>query len=98
MAKSVIKNNTIEQSLDKGFPMTFAQKVLAINGGLKKCVPGQVVTVTPSHLLTHDNTSAIIGKIKEELDEHGVCMLLLPVQKKMQWVTRPYAILLKNLM
>jgi homoaconitate hydratase family protein len=73
MAKSVIKNNTIEQSLDKGFPMTFAQKVLAINGGLKKCVPGQVVTVTPSHLLTHDNTSAIIGKIKEELDEHGVC-------------------------
>lgn len=52
--------------------MTFAEKVLAKNAGLEKTVPGQVVTVRPFHLLTHDNSSAIIGKIKDELDEYGI--------------------------
>ena len=51
---------------------TFAEKVLAKNAGLKEVVPGQIVTVRPEHLLTHDNTAAIIGKIEGELDKYGV--------------------------
>ena len=48
---------------------TFAEKVLAKNAGMESegVVPGQIVTVRPKHLLTHDNTAAIIGKIGEEL-------------------------------
>jgi len=52
--------------------MTFAEKVLAVKSGNKEVVPGQIVTVKPDHLLTHDNTSAIIGKISDELDKYGV--------------------------
>ncbi|MGQ9599579.1 MAG: 3-isopropylmalate dehydratase large subunit [Anaerolineae bacterium] len=38
---------------------TFAEKILAIKAGLDQVVPGQIVTVQPDKLLTHDNTSAI---------------------------------------
>jgi len=51
---------------------TFAQKVLARAAGLESVVPGQIVTVRPDHLLTHDNTAAIIGKIGDDLDKYGV--------------------------
>ncbi|MCU0643692.1 MAG: 3-isopropylmalate dehydratase large subunit [bacterium] len=51
---------------------TFAEKILAKKAGLKEVVPGQIVTVKPEHLLTHDNTSAIIGKIGADLEKYGV--------------------------
>ena len=38
---------------------TFVEKVLARKAGLDSVVPGQIVTVRPDKLLTHDNTSAI---------------------------------------
>lgn len=41
--------------------MTFAEKVLARKAGLKQTVPGQIVIVEPDHLLTHDNTAAIVA-------------------------------------
>jgi 3-isopropylmalate/(R)-2-methylmalate dehydratase large subunit len=40
-------------------PKTFAEKILALKAGLPETVPGQIVTVQPDKLLTHDNTSAI---------------------------------------
>jgi len=52
--------------------MTFAEKILAKYSGEKNVVPNQIVTVHPDHLLTHDNTAAIIQKIKSELDKYGV--------------------------
>jgi homoaconitate hydratase family protein len=38
---------------------TFAEKILAMKAGLDEAVAGQIVTVRPDKLLTHDNTSAI---------------------------------------
>ncbi|MGD8625277.1 MAG: 3-isopropylmalate dehydratase large subunit [Anaerolineae bacterium] len=38
---------------------TFAEKILARKAGLEESVPGQIVTIQPDRLLTHDNTSAI---------------------------------------
>ena len=52
--------------------MTFAEKILTKYSGEKEVVPGQIVTVKPDHLLTHDNTAPIIEKIKPELIEYGV--------------------------
>ena len=52
--------------------MTFAEKILAQKAGLPKVVPSQIVFMEPDHLLTHDNTSAIVGKIKNELNTYGV--------------------------
>lgn len=52
--------------------MTFAEKVLAIYAKEQTVVPGQIVTVRPDHLLTHDNTAAIIQKIQPELETYGV--------------------------
>ncbi|MCD6218344.1 3-isopropylmalate dehydratase large subunit [bacterium] len=52
--------------------MTFAQKVLANRSGNGHVEVGQIVTVSPDHVLTHDNTAAIIGKITDELDKYGV--------------------------
>jgi 3-isopropylmalate/(R)-2-methylmalate dehydratase large subunit len=51
---------------------TFAQKVLARAAGVESVVPGQIVTVRPDHLLTHDNTAAIVGKIEKDLEKYGV--------------------------
>lgn len=59
--------------------MTFAQKVLAKKAGVNHVVPGQIVFIKPDHLLTHDNTAAIIGKIEKELDEFGLFNRDLPV-------------------
>lgn len=52
--------------------MTFAEKILAKYAKEKTTVPGQIVTVHPDHVLTHDNTAAIIQKISKELDTYGV--------------------------
>lgn len=61
---------------------TFAEKILAKKAKLKEVVPGQIVTVKPEHLLTHDNTAAIIGKISEEIEKYGIvnpefCIIVL---------------------
>ena len=52
--------------------MTFAEKILAKYSGEKEVSPSQIVTVRPDHLLTHDNTAAIIGKIEPELEGYGI--------------------------
>lgn len=44
---------------------TFAEKVLARRAGLDSVVPGQIVTVRPDKLLTHDNTADIARKFRE---------------------------------
>ncbi|MBD3347740.1 MAG: homoaconitate hydratase family protein [Candidatus Eisenbacteria bacterium] len=59
--------------------MTFAEKVLAKAAGLPEVEPGQIVTVKPDHLLTHDNTAAIIGKIEGDLEKYGVVNEELPI-------------------
>jgi len=59
--------------------MTFAEKILARRAKLASVVPGQIVIVRPDHLLTHDNTSAIIGKIGAELQEFGVADPGMPI-------------------
>ncbi|MFH1676952.1 MAG: 3-isopropylmalate dehydratase large subunit [bacterium] len=58
---------------------TFAEKVLARKSGQAEVVPGQIVIIEPDHLLTHDNTSAIIGKIGGELGQYGVARPDMPV-------------------
>jgi len=58
---------------------TFAQKVLAIKSGKPGVQAGEIVTVRPDHLLTHDNTAAIISKIGGELDKYGVDNADVPV-------------------
>ncbi len=45
--------------------MTFAEKVLARRAGLPQLSPGQVVTVAPDRLLTHDNTADIARKFRQ---------------------------------
>ncbi len=52
--------------------MTFVEKILAKYSKNKEVNPSQIVTVKPDHLLTHDNTAAIIQKIKPELEKYGV--------------------------
>jgi homoaconitate hydratase family protein len=52
--------------------MTFAEKILARAAGKDRVVPDEIVMVRPAHLLTHDNTAAIIGKIGPELERYGV--------------------------
>jgi len=51
---------------------TFAEKILAKYGSKKEVKPGEIVTVEPDHLLTHDNTAAIIQKIDPELNKYGI--------------------------
>jgi len=58
---------------------TFAEKILAKYGGVHETVPGQIVTVQPDHVLTHDNTAAIIQKIDAELKQYGVYSKDLPI-------------------
>ncbi len=59
--------------------MTFAEKILAKYSGLKEVTPGQIVTVKPDHLLTHDNSAAIIQKIKPDLEQYGIYSKSLPI-------------------
>ena len=58
---------------------TFVEKILSKYAGLREVVPSQIVTVHPDHLLTHDNTAAIIQKIKPELEQYGVYSKSLPI-------------------
>ena len=44
---------------------TFAEKALARKAGLEQVEPGQIVTVQPDKLLTHDNTAAIAKIFRE---------------------------------
>jgi 3-isopropylmalate/(R)-2-methylmalate dehydratase large subunit len=44
---------------------TFAEKALARKAGLERVEPGQIVTVKPDKLLTHDNTADISGKFRK---------------------------------
>jgi 3-isopropylmalate/(R)-2-methylmalate dehydratase large subunit len=46
-------------------PQTLSQKILARKAGLDEVRPGQIVTVTPDLLLTHDNTAAISEKFAQ---------------------------------
>jgi len=59
--------------------MTFVEKIFAKYSSIEQVVPGQIVTVKPDHLLTHDNTAAIIQKIQPELKKYGVYDPLLSV-------------------
>ena len=59
--------------------MTFAEKILAKYSDLKEVIPGQILTVHPDHLLTHDNTAAIIQKIMPEIDKYGIYSKTLPI-------------------
>jgi homoaconitate hydratase family protein len=52
--------------------MTFVEKLFAKYAKEKEVTPSQIVTVHPDHLLTHDNTAAIIQKIQPELEKYGV--------------------------
>ncbi|MBN2072301.1 MAG: 3-isopropylmalate dehydratase large subunit [Candidatus Krumholzibacteriota bacterium] len=58
---------------------TFAEKILASKSGQREVTAGQIVIVKPEHLLTHDNTAAIVGKIKDDLKEYGVARTDMPV-------------------
>ena len=58
---------------------TFSEKVLARKSGQVEVVPGQIVIVQPDHLLSHDNTAAIVGKVKADLEEYGVVRPEMPV-------------------
>ncbi|MGQ9810757.1 MAG: 3-isopropylmalate dehydratase large subunit [bacterium] len=51
---------------------TFAQKLLAKKARLDEVKVGEIVTVRPDRLMTHDNTSAIVSKIKDDLSAYGV--------------------------
>jgi homoaconitate hydratase family protein len=60
-------------------PQTFAQKVLARAAERPQVAVGQIVTVAPAHLLMHDNTAAIVGKIERDLQQYGVIRPDLPI-------------------
>jgi len=44
---------------------TFAEKILALKSGKKSVVTGEIVTVSPDIVLSHDNTAAISKKFKQ---------------------------------
>ena len=58
---------------------TFAEKIMSKYSGIKNVEPNQIVNVRPDHLLTHDNTAAIIGKISKELDTYGINSNKMPI-------------------
>ncbi len=60
---------------------TLSEKILARKAGLDEVRPGQIVTVTPDLLLTHDNTAAISGKfaqlgVEKVWDPHRLVIVL----------------------
>ena len=59
--------------------MTFAEKILSKYSGEKNVTSGQILTVHPDHLLTHDNTAAIIQKIKPDIEKYGIYSKSLPI-------------------
>jgi len=44
---------------------TFTEKILALKSGKKSVVTGEIVTVSPDIVLSHDNTAAISKKFKQ---------------------------------
>jgi 3-isopropylmalate/(R)-2-methylmalate dehydratase large subunit len=60
---------------------TFAEKVLARKAGLDSVTPGQIVTVRPDILLTHDNTAAISKQFHkigvERVADPGISVIVL---------------------
>ncbi len=58
---------------------TFIEKILTKKSGKDSVEVGEIVTVKPDHLLTHDNTSAIIAKIDPELKKYGIVDPEFPV-------------------
>jgi homoaconitate hydratase family protein len=58
---------------------TFAEKVLAKKAGKESASAGEILFLSPDHLLTHDNTAAIIDKIGPELERFGVLERSMPV-------------------
>ncbi|MCU0726705.1 MAG: 3-isopropylmalate dehydratase large subunit [Planctomycetes bacterium] len=59
--------------------MTYAEKVLARKAGRPEVRAGEILFLRPDHLLMHDNASAIVGKIRTDLDEFGLVDRGLPV-------------------
>jgi len=60
---------------------TFVEKVLARKAGLDSVVPGQIVTVRPDKLLTHDNTADISQKFRRigvsKVTDPGINVIVL---------------------
>ena len=44
---------------------TFAEKMLALKSGKESVVTGEIVTVSPDIVMSHDNTAAIARKFKQ---------------------------------
>ena len=44
---------------------TFAEKMLALKSGKESVVTGEIVTVSPDIVMSHDNTAAIAKKFKQ---------------------------------
>jgi 3-isopropylmalate/(R)-2-methylmalate dehydratase large subunit len=44
---------------------TFAEKILALKSGKESVVTGEIVTVSPDIVMSHDNTAAIAKKFKQ---------------------------------
>jgi homoaconitate hydratase family protein len=59
--------------------MTFAEKILSKYSDINNIIPNQIVNVKPDHLLTHDNTAAIIQKIDNELVKYGIYSNNMPI-------------------
>ncbi|MFO8132995.1 MAG: 3-isopropylmalate dehydratase large subunit [Thermoplasmatota archaeon] len=57
---------------------TCAEKILSEQAG-RDASAGEIVTVQPDHLLTHDNTAPITAKIADELETYGIADPELPV-------------------
>jgi 3-isopropylmalate/(R)-2-methylmalate dehydratase large subunit len=49
----------------KPIPQTISEKILARKAGLEVVSPGQIVTVSPDVILTHDNSAAISKKFAQ---------------------------------
>ncbi|RLC80333.1 MAG: 3-isopropylmalate dehydratase large subunit [Chloroflexi bacterium] len=60
---------------------TFVEKALARKAGLDSVVPGQIVTVRPDRLLTHDNTAAISKQFRkigvDKVADPGINVIVL---------------------
>ena len=65
---------------------TFAEKILARKAGRDEVRAGEIVTVRPDRLLSHDNTAAIVKKIEAELAEFG------PARKDMHVVVLDHVV------
>ena len=57
---------------------TCVEKILSEKAG-QDALAGEIVTIQPDHLLTHDNTAPITAKIEAELEEYGIADPDMPV-------------------